>query len=121
MTRIRSDSDRISSSSSETSSTALPLSRCSTRRRWTNSIAPTSSPRVGWAAIRTLGFRVTSRAITTFCWLPPESAAAGVDLLQEAPRRAQDPSRPEPAEARERLLVEVVQGEVLRERELEHE
>ena len=35
-----------------------PSSRSSTSRRWTNSIAPTSSPRVGWAAIRTLRIAV---------------------------------------------------------------
>src|SRR5204863_389506 len=77
MTRIRSESERISSSSSETSRTARPSSRSSTRRRWTNSIAPTSRPRVGWAAISTRGSRSISRASTTFCWFPPDSAADG--------------------------------------------
>ena len=78
MTRMRSESERISSSSSETRKTARPLSRCSTSLRCTNSIAPTSRPRVGWAAIRTFGLPSISRASTTFCWLPPESAEAGV-------------------------------------------
>ena len=40
MTRMRSESERISSSSSETSRTPRPSSRSSTSRRWTNSIAP---------------------------------------------------------------------------------
>src|SRR4051812_20801427 len=78
MTRIRSESERISSSSSETSRIARPSSRSATSRRWTYSIAPTSRPRVGWAAISTFGLRATSRATTTFCWLPPESAPPGV-------------------------------------------
>ena len=78
MTSIRSESDRISSSSSETSNTPLPRSRASTSCRWTNSIAPTSNPRVGWAARRMFGSRPISRASTTFCWLPPESAEARV-------------------------------------------
>src|SRR5581483_2142972 len=78
MTRIRSESDRISSSSSDTSRTARPASRCSTSLRWTNSIAPTSRPRVGCAAISIFGSPSISRARTTFCWLPPERAYAGV-------------------------------------------
>ncbi len=39
-------------------------------------MAPTSSPRVGCAAIRTLGSRDTSLATTSFCWLPPDSSDA---------------------------------------------
>src|SRR5262249_13639057 len=78
MTRMRSESERISSSSRETSRTALPSSRSSISRRWTNSIAPTSSPRVGWAATSTRGSRSISRARMTFCWLPPERAPPGV-------------------------------------------
>ena len=92
MTRIRSESDRISSSSRETSRTARPSSRSSMSRRWTNSIAPTSRPRVGCAAMSTFGSRSTSRASDTFCWLPPESAlglrlrgaSSDVELLRSA-------------------------------------
>src|SRR4029079_4537355 len=47
ITRIRSDNESTSSSSSETRRIARPSSRSSIRRRWTNSIARTSSPRVG--------------------------------------------------------------------------
>src|SRR5262249_21494542 len=47
MTRIRSERDITSSSSSETSRTARPSPRSATSRRCTYSIAPTSSPRVG--------------------------------------------------------------------------
>src|SRR5436305_824188 len=75
---MRSESERISSSSSEMSRIARPLSRSSTRRRCRYSIAPTSSPRVGWAAISTFGFREISRAAITFCWFPPERPPARV-------------------------------------------
>src|SRR5215208_4850615 len=77
-TRMRSESERISSSSSETSRMALPSSRSSISLRCTTSIAPTSRPRVGWAAISTFGSRSISRARITFCWFPPDSAPAGV-------------------------------------------
>ncbi len=43
-----------------------------------NSIAPTSSPRVGRAAISRSGLRSISRPIIAFCWLPPDNARAGV-------------------------------------------
>ena len=49
MTPMRSARPRTSSSSVETSTTAAPRSRSATMRRCTNSIEPTSSPRVGWA------------------------------------------------------------------------
>ena len=58
--------------------TATPWSRCWTIRRWTNSMEPTSRPRVGWLAISTLCSRPTSLARMTFCWLPPDSVPAGV-------------------------------------------
>ena len=41
-----------------------------------NSIAPTSTPRVGWAAMMTSGSPESSRARMAFCWLPPESERA---------------------------------------------
>ena len=40
-------------------------------------MARMSSPRVGFSATTTRGARASSRATTTFCWLPPLSAAAG--------------------------------------------
>ena len=57
----------------ETISTAVPRSRSATMRRWMNSIDPTSTPRVGWEAMNSVRGRPSSRAITTFCWLPPDS------------------------------------------------
>ena len=52
--------------------TAVPVSRSATMRWWTNSMEPTSRPRVGWEATRTLRGRESSRARMAFCWLPPE-------------------------------------------------
>ncbi len=50
-----------------------PLSRSATSSLWMNSMAPTSTPRVGCSAISTGAWCASSRAITTFCRLPPES------------------------------------------------
>ena len=119
----------ISSSSSETSRIARPSSRSATRRRCRYSIAPTSRPRVGCAAIRTFGSRAISRATTTFCWLPPESppaarerpAAADVELADEPAGALDEPRGKEPAPLRVRRLRVVVQRDVLGDRELEHE
>ena len=129
ITRMRSESDRISSSSSETSRIARPSSRSVTSRRWRYSIAPTSSPRVGCAAISTFGSRSISRAATSFCWLPPERPPARVNgppprTSNSRIRRSRPldhPAREEPAEARVRRLRVVVQRDVLGDRELEHE
>ena len=44
----------------------------------TNSIEPTSKPRVGWLTIISFTSRLISLATTTFCWLPPDSVPAGV-------------------------------------------
>src|SRR5690606_22923233 len=67
MTTMRSAKALISSSSVDTMSTGTPWSRSWTMRRCTNSIDPTSSPRVGWAATNSLSGRDSSRATTTFC------------------------------------------------------
>ena len=48
-------------------------------------------------------------------------AAANVELLHEPGRALHEPSREEPAGARDRCAAEVVQGDVLRDRELQHE
>src|ERR1700722_16532016 len=74
-TMMRSESAKISSSSTETKSTALPASRWATIRLWMNSIAPMSTPRVGCPTSRIFGLRSISRASTIFCWLPPEKLA----------------------------------------------
>ena len=67
MTAMRSDNSRISSSSGETSSTAVPPSRFSTIRPWMYSIDPTSRPRVGCEATSSRIGRENSLATITFC------------------------------------------------------
>ena len=49
------------------------------------------------------------------------AAAADVELLQQPPRPLHQALRKEPAEARGGLMVVVVEGDVLRQREVEHE
>ncbi len=56
ITSTRSASARISSSSDDTTSTASPASRIARRRPWMNSIAPMSTPRVGWPTSSTRGW-----------------------------------------------------------------
>src|SRR5471032_1963510 len=73
MTRIRSASARTSSSSTDTSRIATPESRRASSCVWMLSMVPMSTPRVGWPTSISFGCASTSRAITTFCWLPPES------------------------------------------------
>src|SRR6478736_4637758 len=77
---IRSASATTSSSSVETTRTGMPLSRVATICLWMNSIEPTSTPRVGWAATSSRRSRDSSRATTTFCWLPPERLAASESM-----------------------------------------
>ena len=60
---------------------------------------------MGCAAISTFGSREISRAATTFCWLPPDSApgrrertaAAHVELLDQVLRARDEPLREQPA------------------------
>ena len=80
MTAIRSPRLMTSSSSVDTSSTAVPSSRFSTTRLWMYSIEPTSSPRVGCAATSSRIGRLNSRATMTFCWLPPDSVPTSVKI-----------------------------------------
>ncbi len=78
MTAIRSPRASTSSSSEETSSTPAPRSRSSMIRRWTYSIEPTSSPRVGCEATSWVTPWESSRATTTFCWFPPDNVPTDV-------------------------------------------
>jgi hypothetical protein len=84
ITAIRSDIDMISSSSTDTRRIALPASRSSMMRWWMNSIAPMSTPRVGWPTSRRSGLRSISRASTIFCWLPPEKFLAASQRVRGA-------------------------------------
>ena len=60
ITRMRSESEKISSRSAEMTKTARPLSRISTRIRWIASIAPMSTPRDGCSAMTS---RVAARQL----------------------------------------------------------
>ena len=107
----RSERDSTSSSSSETRRMARPSFRSSTRRRWTildRADVEAARRLRGDQHLRDRG-RPPGRA-TTFCWLPPESAAglrlrpaaAHVELLDQPPRALDEPPREEPAEAASR-------------------
>ena len=61
------------------------------RRRWMNSMAPMSTPRVGWPTSSTSGSRSISRASTIFCWLPPEKLAES-QMRHPAGARRKPPS-----------------------------
>ena len=121
MTAIRSDRAKISSSSVDTMTTAVPLSRSAMIRLWMNSIDPTSTPRVGWEAIRTFSGRENSRATTTFCWLPPESELTGalhrlgadVELLDPVRGVLLERVQPQGQAAGELLVAVEVEDEVL--------
>ena len=76
MTSIRSDRPISSSRSAEISSTASPLRRAALMWPQIAAWAPTSTPRVGWAAISRIGSLLISRPTISFCWLPPDSARA---------------------------------------------
>ena len=63
---------------------AQPALRFSMMRVWMNSMAPTSTPRVGWAMMSTGESKENSRATTTFCILPPDMEPTAVSM--PAPR-----------------------------------
>ena len=78
---MRSARSRISSSSVEISSTPIPSAAAARSRLDMYSMAPTSRPRVGWAATRTAGRWLSSRPSTTRCWLPPDRLRIGAHGL----------------------------------------
>ena len=82
--------------------TGRAASRSSTIRRCMNSIAPTSRPRVGCETTSSCSGRDSSRASTTFCWLPPDSVPAGVAADVGADVELLDPRL---AVARDRVQV----------------
>ena len=84
MTSRRSESDMTSLRSADSSRTPAPWSRRATIALWTNSIAPTSTPRVGWLTMSSSGSLANSRAMMTFWTFPPESVPIGVAVV--APR-----------------------------------
>src|SRR5262249_6589761 len=74
MTRRVSDKPISSSRSADTRTTASPLRRACFITSHTAAWAPTSMPRVGWEASRTVGSAIISRPTISFCWLPPDRA-----------------------------------------------
>ena len=123
--RTRSASASTSSSSVEPSRTAVPWSRSSTIRLCRNSIAPTSTPRVGWLATSTDRGRLSSRARMTFCLLPPDRLEIGsvtdlgadVELLLRSSALRVISAQFSAGPLRERRLVAAVEDQVLRDRE----
>ena len=73
MVTARSLSSTISSISEEISKMASPCSLSCSIMAYTSPRAAASMPRVGSSRISTLGSVASERAITTFCWLPPDS------------------------------------------------
>ena len=77
--------------------------------RWMNSIDPTSSPRVGWATTSSFGSPVSSRAMITFCWLPPDSVEAATSGL--GVRTSKRATRSQPDRGSAAVLAEAAAGE----------
>src|SRR6218665_352989 len=79
-TRIRSESLSTSGRYEEITTTAIPASASSSMVRCSSAMAPTSTPRVGSSKMMSLGRWTSERAITTFCWLPPDSSITRAEL-----------------------------------------
>ena len=104
----------------------MPDAAAARRRAVVYSIAPTSRPRVGWAATSTFGRWLSSRASTTRCWLPPDrlrigaSGRGALDLelghqLLGTPAQARRVDEPEP-----RHRTGPIDEQVLGDRHVEH-
>ena len=73
---------RVSSARSlELTSTPPPRSAKSRISAWICALAATSTPCVGSSSSSTPTSRASHLARITFCWLPPDSAAAGSDAI----------------------------------------
>ena len=81
---IRSEREIISSSSADTSRTPAPAFFAFSSVLRISSMAPISTPLVGWDATRSLLPRDTSRATTTFCALPPDKEDVGKTIIRRA-------------------------------------
>ena len=77
ITAMESDSPISSSRSALIRRTASPAARALRSSSQIPAWAPTSTPRVGCDAISSTGSPESSRPTTSFCWFPPDSAAAG--------------------------------------------
>ena len=88
MTMMRSDMPIISGSSEEIRMTASPSPASSPMKSCTAALEPTSMPLVGSSRMMILGLVASHLAITTFCWLPPESSPSGWSQLRRLDREA---------------------------------
>ncbi len=86
MTMTRSRMPRTSGSSDETMMTDRPCATSSPMKPCTAALEPMSMPLVGSSRMMTLGCVASHLAITTFCWLPPDSVPTS--WLSEAARRS---------------------------------
>ena len=77
ITTTRCDRRRISGNSDEITTIALPCAANASISLWISAFAPTSMPRVGSSKKRMSQSRSSHFAITTFCWLPPDSSLTG--------------------------------------------
>jgi hypothetical protein len=57
---------------------AAPLAASAESSPWMSRLAATSTPRVGSSTMAISGSVSSQRASSVFCWLPPESARAGL-------------------------------------------
>ena len=73
-----------SSASVEHTTTTAPAAAASSTRRWMSAFDPTSTPCVGSSSTSTDGSTRSQRAMTTFCWFPPESSSTGLLGLRRA-------------------------------------
>ena len=129
MTRIRSASERISSSSKGDEEDRAALIALLDESAVHELDRPHVEPRVGWAARRDarVAFDFTRDHDLLLVAArqrrgPRErSSAAHVERLEKPPRACDQPARKEPAETRVGRLVVVVERDVLGEREVEHE
>ena len=100
ITRIRSESDITSSRSEVTNRIPSPSAASRRISRKTSALAPTSMPRDGSSISSTLGLVISALPITTFCWLPPESALIGFSglatLIASSRTKSLHPRRPPP-------------------------
>ena len=98
----------------------MPASRRRRSSPCTCSMAPTSTPRVGWQTSSTVGSCESARARTSFCALPPDSRPAGsnrcsadIERLNQLPGVALDRGAVEDAGPAEGRPVEALEHEVV--------
>ena len=86
-----------SSVSVEQTTTAAPRAAASSTRRWMSALEPTSTPWVGSSSTSTRGVQRSQRAMTTFCWLPPDSSVMIASAACRAHVELVDPAARSPA------------------------